>query len=114
MALFQIYRMRDAARQHFRTAAHTSGQALIKPRDYDKADLIDAPHAYGAWAHLRDSNLALSIGDVLEDSTSGEARIYKYVGFELAKWVLPEVRSGVETLPAAAGAIVDAALEASA
>lgn len=108
MALFQIYRMRDAARQSFRTAAHTAGQASIKPRDYDKAETVESAHVYAAWAELRESENALDVGDVLEDVASGEARICKYVGFESAKWILPEVKSGVEGLPVASGAVVSA------
>ncbi|MBM3796808.1 MAG: hypothetical protein FJW31_22785 [Acidobacteria bacterium] len=109
MAQFQIYRMREAARQSFRIAAHTAGQAAIKPRDYEKAETVDAPQVYAAWATLKESEHALDLGDVLEDPLSGEARICKYVGFESAKWILPEVKSGVEGLPVANGAAGTAA-----
>jgi hypothetical protein len=32
-------------------------------------------------------------------------RIVKYVGFEEARWVLPEVKTGLENTPVAAGAV---------
>jgi hypothetical protein len=51
------------------------------------------------WSLLKDSEEALEIGDILE-SEDGELRIFKYVGFEQAQWLIPEVKnSGTETIP---------------
>jgi hypothetical protein len=38
---------------------------------------------------LRDSERSVSVGDVLE-TPSGQLRICKYVGFEEARWLVPE------------------------
>jgi hypothetical protein len=53
--------MKDAPRQQFRNAAHVSGAATAKPKDCD-----------------------------LLESADGQLRICKYVGFEEARWVVPE------------------------
>ena len=107
MPTFQIYRMKEAARMSFRSAAHTAGLASVKPKDYDKADTAEAPTAYAAWSQMNDSEEPLLVGDVLE-APDGALRIYKYVGFEEAKWVLPDIKTGVEGLPLAAGGAPDA------
>ena len=44
---------------------------------------------YAAWEKLRRSDQALHVGDMLEIE-DGVLRIYKYVGFEEAKWFVPE------------------------
>lgn len=112
MQTFQIHRMKEAARQSFRTAPHTAGLALLKPKDYEPGAAIEATSAYGAWADLSGTAEPLEVGDVLEAATDGALKIYKYVGFEDARWVLPEVKSGVEGLPAAAGGLPDALAQA--
>lgn len=89
MPLFRIHRMKDHARQQFRWAPHTSGVMQIKIRDFEPAGEIEAASYYDAWTATRGSEGALDIGDVLQ-SESGEIRIYKYVGFEEARWVMPE------------------------
>lgn len=95
--------MKEAARASFRSAAHTAGMAQVKPRDYEKQGEAEGNSAYGAWAALQGTPEALEVGDVLEAS-DGTLRICKYVGFEEARWVLPEVKSGLEGLPGATGA----------
>ena len=102
MPVFRIHRMKDTPRQQFRWAPHTCGVSSLKPRDYDAAGDVSALSYYDAWMGLRGSESALDVGDVLESET-GELRICKYVGFEEARWVLPEIRSGLETAPVAAG-----------
>lgn len=102
MPTFNIHRMKDNPRQQFRWAPHTSGVTLIKPRDFEPAGEIEAAGFYDAWMSLRGTERALDIGDVLE--FGGEIRICKYVGFEEARWVLPEVKPGLEAMPVAAGA----------
>ena len=100
---FRIHRMKDATRQSFKWAAHTGGQAAVKPRDYEQRGQIEAASPYSAWSALLASGDPLQVGDLLEDP-DGRLRIFKYVGFEEAKWVLPEVSCGMETIPPAAGA----------
>ena len=81
--------MKDAPRQQFRNAAHVSGAALAKPKDYEAAAEIDADNEYAAWALLRSTEQPLNVGDLLE-SAEGRLRICKYVGFEEARWFVPE------------------------
>jgi hypothetical protein len=91
MPVFRIHRMKDAPRQQFRWAPHVSGAANAKPKDYEPADEVEAENEYAAWALLRNSDQPLSVGDILE-TPSGELRICKYVGFESARWFIPEIR----------------------
>lgn len=105
MPTFRIHRMKDNPRQSFRWAPHTSGVTNIKPRDFEPAGEIQAANLYDAWMSLRGTKESLDIGDVLESET-GETRICKYVGFEEARWVFPEVKTGLESLPPASGSPV--------
>lgn len=88
MPRFRIHRMKDHARQSFRWAAHTLGAANVKPRDYEPGTEIEAASPYAAWMEHRNGENQLQVGDLLE-SESGALFIYKYVGFEEARWVLP-------------------------
>lgn len=84
--------MKDASRQQFRSAAHTSGTATAKPKDYEAAaesPEIDAESEYAAWALMRNTENPLHVGDLLETG-EGKLRICKYVGFEEARWFVPE------------------------
>lgn len=81
--------MKQAAREHFRWAPHVSGIVQLKPRDYVPDGEVEALNFYDAWAVLRGSPRALDIGDALETS-GGDLRICKYVGFEEARWAMPE------------------------
>jgi hypothetical protein len=101
MPQFRIHRLKDQPRQNFRWAAHMSGASLVRPRDYEPGTELDARNCYDAWIALRGSAAALGVGDLLE-TESGELRIYKYVGFEEARWVAPE--SAREPAARAAGA----------
>jgi hypothetical protein len=102
MPNYRIHRMKDSPRQQFRFAPHVSGVAHVKPKDYQDSGHVAAANEYEAWRLLRDSERALEIGDMLE-SESGELRICKYVGFEQAEWIVPEVKSGLESVPPASG-----------
>jgi hypothetical protein len=93
MPVFRIHRMKDAPRQQFRWAPHVSGAANAKPKDYDPADEVEAESEYAAWALLRSSHRPLGVGDILE-TPAGQLRICKYVGFEEAKWFVPEPHPG--------------------
>ena len=101
MALYRIYRMKESVRQQFRWAPHTIGMTSVKPKDYEQIHVMEASGPYAVWMQRKDSEDPLLVGDILE-SDNGELRIYKYVGFEEAQWVLPEVKSPpAETAPAA-------------
>jgi hypothetical protein len=102
MPLYRIFRMKDWRRQNFRLAPHTRGLSMVKPGEYEQDGEIDAPSPYAAWAALRATEKPLDIGDILEFQ-DGNMRICKYVGFEEAQWHIPEVKSGLEADPVAAG-----------
>ena len=89
MPVFRIHRMKEAPRQQFRWAPHVSGTANVKPKDYEPSDEVEAENEYAAWALLRDSERSVGVGDILE-TPSGQLRICKYVGFEEARWFVPE------------------------
>lgn len=71
----------------------------MKLKDYLESDSVEAANVYEAWETLRDSENPLAVGDVLETEL-GQIRICKYVGFEEAKWILPEVKVATEIAPA--------------
>jgi hypothetical protein len=99
MPTFRVYRMKDSPRQQFRWAPHVSGCASIKPKDYEPYGEIAALHEYDAWKLLRESGNALQVGDLLE-AQDGRLRICKYVGFEPAEWVMPELpKVAMESAP---------------
>jgi hypothetical protein len=102
MAAYRIYRMKEQVSQQFRWAPHVSGASQIKRKDYEEAGSIEAANEYAAWQTLRDTGTPLRVGDLLE-SSSGELRICKYVGFDAAQWIAPEVKTGLESSPVAAG-----------
>ena len=89
MPSYRVHRMKDNARLQFRWAPHTSGVTHMKPKDYTPGETIEASGLYAAWSSLKDSPVALGLGDILE-SESGDLRLFKYVGFEEARWILPE------------------------
>jgi hypothetical protein len=74
---------------------------MLKPKDFEPAGELEAGGVYDAWEAQRSTDYPLQVGDLLE-SPSGELRIYKYVGFEEAKWVLPEPKTPAETTADAA------------
>jgi hypothetical protein len=92
MPLYRVFRMKDSPRQQFRWAPHVSGTASAKPRDFEPHGEVVALHEYDAWRILRESGAPLEVGDLLE-AEDGRLRICKYVGFEPAQWVIPEVRN---------------------
>ncbi len=94
--------MKDSPRQQFRWAPHVSGCAAVKPKDYDRQGEIEALHEYDAWKALRDAGGALAVGDLLE-ADPGRLSICKYVGFEPAQWVAPEVKLPSGAMPDAGG-----------
>ena len=91
MALFRIHRIKEAAQQNFRWAPHTSGVTAAKPKDYEPGGIVESAGLYQAWRQVLETPDALRLGDILESVESGEMRICKYVGFEEAKWFVPEL-----------------------
>ena len=89
MPEFQVHRLRDAQRQNFRAAPHTSGVAVVKPKDYEKRELVEADSPYDLWHRLKQTEHPLQVGDILE-TNGGDLRICKYIGFEEARWFVPE------------------------
>jgi hypothetical protein len=104
MPVYRIYRMKDSPRQQFRWAPHVSGCASVKPRDYEQCGEIESLHEYDAWRLLRDSGTPLAVGDLLEHP-EGQLRICKYVGFEPAQWILPELKHQQDPEPASPAAV---------
>src|SRR5215475_13623139 len=95
MPLYRIFRMKDSPRQQFRWAPHVSGAANARPKDYEERGQIEALHEYDAWRALREQGDPLEVGDLL-GTEDGQLRICKYVGFEPAQWLLPEVKHPAE------------------
>ena len=89
MPLYQIHRLKETPRQHFRLAPHTSGITIVKPKDYDPGPRREAASPYALWLALRGGENALQVGDLLE-LESGELSVFKYIGFEEARWLAPE------------------------
>jgi hypothetical protein len=90
MPAYQIHRLKESQRQHFRWAPHTSGVTGAKPKDYEKGAATEAASPYAVWLALRDTDEKLQVGDLLE-LENGELRIYKYIGFEEAHWFVADV-----------------------
>lgn len=104
MPLYRIFRMKENDRQRFRWAPHTSGATLVKPKEYEEAGAVEAASVYTAWSALNKTGQPLAIGDLLA-GPDGEIRILKYIGFEEARWLLPETKppDELQVMSAAAG-----------
>jgi hypothetical protein len=98
MPAYQIHLLKDSQRQQFRWAPHTSGVTIAKPRDYEKGRVVEAASPYAVWLALRGTEEELQVGDLLE-LESGELRILKYIGFEEARWYVPEPVSSPAPAP---------------
>lgn len=100
MARYRIHRMKDTPRESFRWAAHTSGLAVVKQKDYQLGDEVEADTPYAAWKLLQSENRDLRPGDVLEtcrhaapgEIAPGPLFILKYIGFEPADWYVPPAK----------------------
>jgi len=90
---YRVHRLKGHLRQPFRFVAHTSEAADLKPRDYSLAETVEAPTPYAAYFAMRGAEAPLEPGDVLESET-GELRIFKFVGFEEARWAPPAEPKG--------------------
>ena len=100
MPAYQIHRLKETPRQQFRWAPHTSGVTIVKPKDYQPGAVIEAASPYAAWMALRDAAEPLEGGDLLE-LPGAELRIYKYIGFEEARWWVPEAAPAGAEAPSA-------------
>jgi hypothetical protein len=100
MPAYQIHRLKDAPRQQFRWAPHTSGVTIVKPKDYQPGAAVEAATPYAVWLALRDTDQPLEVGDLLE-LAGAELRIFKYIGFEEARWYVPEPAPPAEAPPVA-------------
>ncbi|MGH8164587.1 MAG: hypothetical protein ACREP1_09665, partial [Rhodanobacteraceae bacterium] len=102
--------MKDSPRENFRWAAHTGGLAIVKSKDYDLDGEVDAVTPYAAWKALLAEERALRPGDLLEltgpEGEPGQLEIAKYIGFDPAKWYVPEVKP--DSIGASAAAETDA------
>ncbi len=89
--------MKDMPLEHFRWTAHTGGLLVVKARDYQPAEQVDASSPYAAWKLLAEGDGALRPGDLLErlnpDGLPEEMYICKFIGFEPAQWFMPEAKT---------------------
>ena len=95
MSLYRIHRLKETQRDSFRWAAHTGGLAVVKAKDYEQsAEQVEAATPYAAWKMLTAENRGLHPGDLLEivtaEPNADHLHIFKYIGFEPAKWYVPE------------------------
>ena len=88
MPAYQIHRLKETQRQQFRWAPHTPGVTVVKLKDYEPGPVIEAASPYALWLSLRETESAITVGDLIEQD--GELRILKYIGFEEARWYVPE------------------------
>ncbi len=103
MPTYRIHRMKDGPRENFRWAAHTGGLAIVKLKDYEPGNEIQAATPYAAWRVLASLPDPLRPGDLLEtvpgDGSLGILSIAKYIGFEPAEWYVPELRTDTTSTP---------------
>lgn len=92
MPEYRVFRLKENLRQQFRWAPHLSGVTAVKPRDYEEAFTVDAETPYAAWHSLHGTTRELAVGDLLS-ITESDLRILKYIGFEEARWWVPEVKA---------------------
>lgn len=109
MPRYRVHRIRETPRENFKWAAHTGGEVIVKLKDYEAGRIVDASTPYAAWKLLVDEREALVPGDLLEiledvdenvlpnpPEKPPQLLIAKYIGFEPARWFVPEPKK-VET-----------------
>jgi hypothetical protein len=89
MAAYKVFRMKENLRQQFRWAPHLSGLTAVKPKDYEELFTVEAQSPYAAWHELKGTERELKVGDLLS-AGENDVRILKYIGFEEARWIVPE------------------------
>jgi len=62
------------------------------------AETVEAATPYAAYFAMRGAEAPLEPGDVLESET-GELRIFKFVGFEEARWTPAEPKAEPDSPP---------------
>jgi hypothetical protein len=98
MPEYRVFRLKENLRHQFRSAPHLSGVTGVKPKDYEESDTIEAESPYAAWHSVRGTTRELAVGDLL-CIDEREMRILKYIGFEEARWILPEAKPPVPPVP---------------
>jgi hypothetical protein len=97
MPRYRIHRIKEAPREIFRWAPHTGGLAIVKPKDYEFGEDIEASTPYAAWRLVASEGSPLRPGDLLEltpiEGSTGQLYIAKYIGFEPAQWFVPEPKN---------------------
>src|SRR4051794_4414485 len=91
MPEYRVFRLKENLRPQFRTAPHLSGVTAVKPKDYEESGSIEAESLYAAWHQVRGTPQELAVGDLL-CIDEREVRILKYIGFEEARWMVPEAK----------------------
>ncbi len=66
MPAYQIHRLKEAPRQQFRWAPHTPGVTIVKLKDYEPGEVIEAASPYALWLALREADQAIAVGDLIE------------------------------------------------
>jgi hypothetical protein len=99
MASYRIFRLKESLRAPFRQLPHVSGVAKVKVKDYEESGNVEAATPYAAWFALKGTEQELAVGDVVAEE-NGDLRIIKFVGFEPAEWVVPEVKVPGELIAA--------------
>jgi hypothetical protein len=116
---YRIHRIKESQKEHFRWAAHTGGLAIVKSKDYEPGSEVESQSPYSLWKELQDSESPhaekpLSPGDLLEviqTDGSGGLVITKYIGFEPAKWFVPEEKITGSPLDQSSGQQAEQALQ---
>ncbi len=73
----------------------------MKEKDYEAAEEMEAGNPYEIWKSMTIEGRPLHPGDVLErlnfeggsDESAGDLQIAKYIGFEPARWFIPEPKA---------------------
>ena len=60
---YRIHRIKEMPKEHFRWAPHTGGLAVVKQKDYEPAEEVEAISPYAVWRMLTET-AALQPGDV--------------------------------------------------
>jgi hypothetical protein len=101
MPLYRIHRIRESSKEQFRWAPHTGGMAVLKQKDYHVGEELEAATPYALWSSMKARGNDLCPGDVLETVKEAgfpeEWQIFKYIGFEPAKWWIPEPKPEQKT-----------------
>ena len=104
MPAYRIHHLKETPRQQFRWAPHTPGVTIVKFKDYEAGPVVEAATPYALWLALRSGQNAIAVGDLIEvitETGQGELRVLKYIGFEEARWYVPEPAPSATAEPVA-------------